>query len=186
MEKKPSPLIEKPTSATAAPRPTTAALLRARLAEPGGVSMTELMLLTGWQAHIIAGKMLPAPDPVLIRTLAQSHGWAKSLRARTMLTDIAAATGHSEPTSAAASRWHSWPPSSNPQSSTGANPLTSPFPGFCAMALRSTGPSKRSSSGGTDVGNGAASASAALTTCGTCNQSEIAPSLFFPFLSLFA
>ena len=97
MEKKPSPLIEKPTSATAAPRPTTAALLRARLAEPGGVSMTELMLLTGWQAHIIAGEMLPAPDPVLIRTLAQSHGWAKSLRARTMLTDIAAATGHSEP-----------------------------------------------------------------------------------------
>ena len=59
--------------------------------------MTELMLLTGWQAHIIAGEMLPAPDPVLIRTLAQSHGWAKSLRARTMLTDIAAATGHSEP-----------------------------------------------------------------------------------------
>ena len=51
----------------------------------------------GVETRIIAGKMLPAPDPVLIRTLAQAHAWAKSLRAGTSLTEIAAATGHSEP-----------------------------------------------------------------------------------------
>ena len=51
----------------------------------------------GVETRIIAGKMLPAPDPVLIRILAQAHAWAKSLRAGTSLTEIAAATGHSEP-----------------------------------------------------------------------------------------
>lgn len=39
--------------AAVAPRPTKAAQLRARLAEPGGASMTELMLLTVWQAHTL-------------------------------------------------------------------------------------------------------------------------------------
>ena len=51
----------------------------------------------GVETRIIAGDMLPAPDPVLIRTLAQAHVWAKSLRAGTSLTEITAATGHSEP-----------------------------------------------------------------------------------------
>ena len=51
----------------------------------------------GVETRILAGAMLPAPDPVLIRTLAEAHAWAKSLRAGTSLTEIAAATRHSEP-----------------------------------------------------------------------------------------
>lgn len=39
--------------AAVAPRPTKTALLRARLADLGGASMTELMHLTGWQAHTL-------------------------------------------------------------------------------------------------------------------------------------
>lgn len=39
--------------AAAAPRQTKAALLRARLAAPGGVSLAELMHATGWQAHTL-------------------------------------------------------------------------------------------------------------------------------------
>ena len=53
MTKTPSPQIEKPISATAAPRQTKAALLRARLAKPGGVTLSEMMQATGWQAHTL-------------------------------------------------------------------------------------------------------------------------------------
>ncbi len=53
MEKTPSPQIEKPISAPTAPRQTKAALLRTRLAKPGGVSLTEMMHVTGWQAHTL-------------------------------------------------------------------------------------------------------------------------------------
>ena len=53
MTKTPSPQIEKQISATTAPRQTKAALLRARLAKPGGVSLAEMMQLTGWQAHTL-------------------------------------------------------------------------------------------------------------------------------------
>ena len=48
--KTPSPKIEKPISATTGLRQTKAALLRTRLAKPGGVSLTEMMRVTGWQA----------------------------------------------------------------------------------------------------------------------------------------
>lgn len=54
---------EPPTSATNAssdpkpPRRTKAALLRARLAEPGGVSLTTLIEATGWQAHTLRAAM---------------------------------------------------------------------------------------------------------------------------------
>jgi site-specific DNA recombinase len=51
----------------------------------------------GVETRIIAGEMLPRPDPVLQRTLAEAHGWARSLRAGTPLAEIAATTGHSEP-----------------------------------------------------------------------------------------
>ena len=51
----------------------------------------------GVETRIIAGAMLPAPDPVLIQTLADAHVWAKLLRAGTSLTEITAVTGHSEP-----------------------------------------------------------------------------------------
>ena len=47
------PQIEKPRSAATAPRQTKAALLRARLAKPDGVSLTEMMRLTAWQAHTL-------------------------------------------------------------------------------------------------------------------------------------
>ena len=48
--KTPSPKIKKPISATTGLRQTKAALLRTRLAKPGGVSLTEMMRVTGWQA----------------------------------------------------------------------------------------------------------------------------------------
>lgn len=51
----------------------------------------------GVETRILAGERLPAPDPVLQRTLAEAHGWAKALRAGRSLSDIAAETGHSEP-----------------------------------------------------------------------------------------
>ncbi len=53
MTKTPSPHVEKPISAPTAPRQTKAALLRARLANPGGVSLSEMMRATGWQAHTL-------------------------------------------------------------------------------------------------------------------------------------
>ncbi len=51
----------------------------------------------GVETRILAGAMLPAPDPLLIRTLAEAHVWARSLRAGKSLTEIASATGQSEP-----------------------------------------------------------------------------------------
>ena len=51
----------------------------------------------GVETRIIAGETLPAPDPVLQRTLAEAQGWAKALRAGKPLSEIAIATGRSEP-----------------------------------------------------------------------------------------
>jgi site-specific DNA recombinase len=51
----------------------------------------------GVETRIIAGEMLPAPDEVLQRTLAEAHLWARALRKGTPLTEIARETGHSEP-----------------------------------------------------------------------------------------
>ncbi len=51
----------------------------------------------GVETRFIAGEMLPFPDPVLIRTLAEAHVWAKSLRAGASLSEITTSTGHSEP-----------------------------------------------------------------------------------------
>ncbi len=53
MTKTSSPPIKTQQSNAVAPRQTKAALLRARLARPGGVSLTEMMHLTGWQAHTL-------------------------------------------------------------------------------------------------------------------------------------
>jgi hypothetical protein len=39
------------------PRQTKAALLRARLAEPAGVSLAALMAATGWQAHTVRASL---------------------------------------------------------------------------------------------------------------------------------
>ena len=51
----------------------------------------------GIETRIIAGDTRPAPDPVLQRTLAESHAWARDLRAGTSLTEIVRETGYSEP-----------------------------------------------------------------------------------------
>lgn len=42
-----------PAASSKPPRRTKAALLRARLAEPGGVSLAALIEATGWQAHTL-------------------------------------------------------------------------------------------------------------------------------------
>jgi hypothetical protein len=52
----PAPAMPGPAKAAPAPavqRQTKAALLRAQLAEPGGVSLADLMAATGWQAHTV-------------------------------------------------------------------------------------------------------------------------------------
>ena len=49
--KGPEPSVAAPTPE--APRHTKAALLRARLSEPGGVSLAALIEVTGWQAHTL-------------------------------------------------------------------------------------------------------------------------------------
>lgn len=49
--KGPEPSAAVPTPK--APRQTKAALLRARLSEPGGVSLAALIDMTGWQAHTL-------------------------------------------------------------------------------------------------------------------------------------
>ena len=41
--------------------------------------------------------VIPAPDQVLQRTLAEAHLWARALRRGTSLTEIARETGRSEP-----------------------------------------------------------------------------------------
>lgn len=51
----------------------------------------------GIETRIIAGETVPAPDPVLQRTLAEAHLWARALRKGTSLTSIAHGTGLSEP-----------------------------------------------------------------------------------------
>lgn len=51
----------------------------------------------GVETRIIAGETVPAPDPVLQRSLAEAHGWAKALQAGKSLIEIARQTGRSEP-----------------------------------------------------------------------------------------
>jgi site-specific DNA recombinase len=51
----------------------------------------------GVETRIIAGEPLPSPDPVLQRTLAEAHLWARDLRTGKSLIDIARKTGRSEP-----------------------------------------------------------------------------------------
>ncbi|NJS39032.1 MAG: recombinase family protein [Rhodobacteraceae bacterium] len=51
----------------------------------------------GVETRIIAGEMIPAPDPILQRTLAEAHLWAGLIRSGTSLIDVARKTGQSEP-----------------------------------------------------------------------------------------
>jgi site-specific DNA recombinase len=51
----------------------------------------------GVETRIIAGETMPAQDEVMQRTLAEAHHWARALLRGTSLTEIARATGRSEP-----------------------------------------------------------------------------------------
>jgi site-specific DNA recombinase len=51
----------------------------------------------GIEAKIIAGETFAAPDPVLQRTLAEAHLWARALRGGKSLIEIAQECGRSEP-----------------------------------------------------------------------------------------
>jgi site-specific DNA recombinase len=61
------------------------------------ISCAFALRLRGVETRIIAGEMIPVLDPVLQRTLAEAHLWARALRAGTSLSEIARETGRSEP-----------------------------------------------------------------------------------------
>lgn len=62
-----------------------------------GIAQPFALRRRGIETKIIAGETIPAPDPVLQRTLAEAHLWARALRASKSLADIARETGHSKP-----------------------------------------------------------------------------------------
>jgi hypothetical protein len=67
----PAPAMPGPAKTAPAPvvpRQTKAALLRARLAEPGGVSLAALMAATGWQAHTVRAALTGLRKAGLILT----------------------------------------------------------------------------------------------------------------------
>ena len=74
MTKTPSSQNEKQGSASTAPRQTKAALLRTRLAKPGGVSLTEMMQLTGWQAHTLRAALTGVRKTGVILTRRREGG----------------------------------------------------------------------------------------------------------------
>lgn len=74
MTKTPSSQNEKQGSASTAPRQTKAALLRARLAIPGGVSLTEMMQLTGWQTHTLRAALTGVRKTGVILTRRREGG----------------------------------------------------------------------------------------------------------------
>ena len=51
-----------------------------------GLSTSFTLRRRGIETKIIAGETVPAPDPVLQRTLAEAHAWARDLRRLTSLT----------------------------------------------------------------------------------------------------
>ena len=50
----------------------------------------------GVEGKIVVGEREPDPDQTLLRALARAHAWTKDLRSGKPLSDIAAATSHSE------------------------------------------------------------------------------------------
>jgi site-specific DNA recombinase len=106
----------------------------------------------GIETRTIAGEMLPAPDRILQRTLANAHLWARALRAVTPLTEIARNTAIPNPTSAPAYPWPSWRQGYRPRSSTVGSPWTFLSRSFSARASRSTGRRRRGLSTLPDAG----------------------------------
>ena len=98
------PQASQATSVSSPPRRTKAALLRARLAEPGGVSMASLMEVTGWQAHTLRAALSGLRKSGLAITRCREGGdtiyaIAASERVKTRLTNEVAADG-AEPAAA--------------------------------------------------------------------------------------
>ncbi|SPJ25045.1 recombinase family protein [Palleronia abyssalis] len=50
----------------------------------------------GVEVKLMAGRPAPAPDPGLVRILAEAHSWTAALRKGEQLSDLAARTGHSD------------------------------------------------------------------------------------------
>ncbi|MDF1715761.1 MAG: hypothetical protein P1U75_03655 [Antarcticimicrobium sp.] len=50
----------------------------------------------GVETRIVSGTLAPAPDPVLLRTLAAAHSWTRDLHAGTPISGITRKSGHSE------------------------------------------------------------------------------------------
>lgn len=74
MTKTASPQIAIQISAATTPRQTKAALLRARLERLGGVSLAEMMELTGWQAHTLRAALSGLRKTGLILTRRREGG----------------------------------------------------------------------------------------------------------------
>ena len=74
MTKRIPPNTVQQSSAAFVPRQTKAALLRARLAEPGGASMTDMMHLTGWQAHTLRAALTGLRKTGVILTRSREGG----------------------------------------------------------------------------------------------------------------
>ena len=50
----------------------------------------------GVEGKIVVGDRVPEPDQTLLRALARAHAWTSDLRNGKLLSEIAAATSHSE------------------------------------------------------------------------------------------
>ncbi len=68
------PNTARQSSAAFAPRPTKAAQLRTRLAEPGGASLSEMMQFTGWQAHTLRAALTGLRKTGVILTRRREGG----------------------------------------------------------------------------------------------------------------
>jgi site-specific DNA recombinase len=93
-------------SGTLSPRQITLTLDRAILCEAldvadaglsadlSEVSAPASLRRRGVEAKLVVGDPEPAPDPVLVRTLAEAHCWAEALRAGTPMKAVAGEAGH--------------------------------------------------------------------------------------------
>jgi hypothetical protein len=117
----------------------------------------------GIEAKIIAGETLAAPDPMLQRTLAETHLWARALRAGKSLTAIAQDSGRSKPYIRIRIPWPFSARSCKPRSSTAGNPQTSPSQSSSATAFQWVGKTRPGCSGSGDRSRAACPASGPQT-----------------------
>jgi hypothetical protein len=117
----------------------------------------------GMEAKIIAGETLAAPDPVPQRTLAETHIWARALRAGKSLTAIAQVSGRSKPYIRTRIPWPFSARSCKPRPSTVGNPQTSPSQSSSATAFQWVGKTRPGCSGSGDRSRAACPASGPQT-----------------------